>query len=194
MGRQFYRGDIAGVHAAVARERAIRAEDQLQGINGLRQLPLSFGNLCLRAFDLSPGLFQRQDVRTARHQLLLNESIRLLVICQRILRDAQLFIRQLLVKIALRHVRDEQDMHRAAGLFAGEKVLSVGIAHVLQLAEEIEFIAKRKARVVLLRGGFVTFQPAAVRDARGGIQLRIAIRIRHVELRPGLFDLQGGHF
>lgn len=194
MRRQFYRRNVAGVHAAVTRQRAIGAEDQLQGIIGLRQLPLSFGYICTRAFDLSPGLFQRQDVRTARHQLLLNECIRLPVIVQRIPRDTQLFIRQLLVEIALRHVRDEQDMHRATGLFTGEIVLSVGIAHVLQLAEEIEFIAKRKARVVLLRGGFVTFQPAAVRDARGGIQLRITIRIRHIELRPGFLDLQAAIF
>ena len=75
MGRQFHRRNVAAVHAAAARQCAIRAEDQLQCIIGLRQFPLSFGNLCLRAVDLSPGLFQRQDVRAARHQLLLNERI-----------------------------------------------------------------------------------------------------------------------
>lgn len=97
---------------------------------------LSFGNLCLRAFDLSPGLFQRQHVGAPRHQLVLNKRIRLPVIFQRFPRDAQLFIRQLLVEIALRHVRDKQNMHRATGLFAGEIVLSVGLAQVLQLAEK----------------------------------------------------------
>lgn len=108
MGREFYRRNIAGVHSAVARQSAIGAEEQLQSIVGLRQLPLSFGNLCLRAFDLSPGLFQRQHVGAPRRQLVLNERIRLPVIFQRFPRDAQLFIRQLLVEIALRHVRDEQ--------------------------------------------------------------------------------------
>ena len=40
-------------------------------------------------------------------------------------------------------------MHRATGLFAGEIVLSVGLAQVLQLAEKVEFVAKRKTGVVL---------------------------------------------
>ena len=194
MRRQPDRRNIAGVHAAVARQCAIRSEDQLQGIIGLRQLTLSFGYLCLSAFNLPPGLLQRQDVCAAGYQLLLNERVRLLVILQRLLRNTALFIGQLLAEIALRHVRDEQNMHRSTSFFAGKKVLSVSLAHVPELAEEIEFIAYCKTCVVLLRGRFVTFQTAAIGDSRGCIQLRITIRIRHRELRPGFLNLQGGHF
>ena len=194
MRRQFYWCNIAGVHLFFGRERAIGSKNQLQGIVGLRQFPFSFGNFCPGTFNLPTSLFKRQDVRAAGHQLLLNERQGLLVIFQRIPCNTQLFIRQLLVEIALRHIRDEQNMHGATRLFTGEIILSVSLTHVSELAEEIEIVAKRNTRVILLCARFVTFQTTAVSDTRRSIQLRITICVGHIELCPGLLNLQRGHF
>ena len=89
--------------------------------------------------------------------MLLYKCIRLLIIFQRLARDTQLFVGQLLAEITLRHAGDKQNMYRPAGFFAGKKVLSVCFTHVPELAEKIEptlekYRSKSLPAIILIPG------------------------------------------
>ena len=71
-----------------------------------------------------------------------NEGVRLLIVLQGVVGHLQLRRRQPLVEAALGNVSNQQDMHRAPRLFAGEEVLSVGFARFFQPAKEVEVVAE----------------------------------------------------
>ena len=100
---------------------------------------------------------------------------------------------QTLIEPALCNVGHQQDMHRPARLFAGEKGLSIGFAHVFQPPKEIQINAQVQPGLIFTRTAGVAFQFPAPVSAAFRIQLRIAIGISHPILRPRLLYFQRRH-
>ena len=84
-------------------------------------------------------------------------------------------------------------MHCAPRLFAGEEVLSVGLAKVFQPAKEVEVIAEIQAGSVIAAGGGVAFKLATVGGAAVTVQLRVAVSIGHPILGAGFLHFQRRH-
>ena len=83
-------------------------------------------------------------------------------------------------------------MHCAPCLFAGEEVLSVGLAKVFQPAKEVEVIAEIQAGGIIAAGG-VAFKLAAIGGAAVTVQLRVAVGVGNPILRAGFLHFQRRH-
>ena len=92
---------VHGAAGAIVRQMLIAAEQQLQGVIGLRQLALTFGDIGAGAFDHAARLFQRQHGGAPGQQLFFNEGVRLLIVLQGVVGHLQLRCRQPLVEVAL---------------------------------------------------------------------------------------------
>ena len=84
-------------------------------------------------------------------------------------------------------------MHCAPRLFAGEEVLSVGLAKVFQPAKEIEVVAEVQAGGIIAAGGGVAFKLAAIGGAAVTVQLRVAVGVGNPVLGAGFLHFQRRH-
>ena len=84
-------------------------------------------------------------------------------------------------------------MHCAPRLFAGEEVLSVGLAKVFQPAKEVEVIAEIQAGGIIAAGGGVAFKLAAIGGAAVTVQLRVAVGVGNPVLGAGFLHFQRRH-
>ena len=71
---------IDGAAGAIIRQMLVAAEQQLQGVIGLRQLALTFGDIGTGALDHPARLLQRQHGGASGQQLFFNEGVRLLIV------------------------------------------------------------------------------------------------------------------
>ena len=159
----------------------------------LRQFAFTLSDIGAGAFNHPARLFQRQHVGTASHQLLFHKGIGLLIVFQRFFGNRQLGGQPTLIEIGLGDIGHHHDLRRTLRRLAGEEILPVRLAHIFQLAEKVEFIAKIQPHFVAFAGGLLPLKIPFVVCARAAISLRITPGIGHVILRTRGFNVQHRH-